>query len=231
MIVDICGEARLINFTIVTKEIPRTLTLEKGRWNPLVHHGKDSETFQRQASDSSTVYPMFHLLRGLAGVVRHRSYVDTQAMGLEIAHLAFQRSDKWSACNQVKEITARGFLKLSTMSSRRLNTSTKGLQHVEHDQYSIRQQRRKYEKSKCVPMDDQAAEGVHRAYIALGSNIGDRLGMVEAACLEMKRRGIRVVRTSGLYETEAMYVQDQPPFINGACEVSSEKRPLRVVQS
>jgi 7,8-dihydro-6-hydroxymethylpterin-pyrophosphokinase len=36
----------------------------------------------------------------------------------------------------------------------------------------------------------------------------------------MDSRGINVVRTSSLYETEAMYVVDQEPFINGACEVS-----------
>ena len=59
------------------------------------------------------------------------------------------------------------------------------------------------------------------AYIALGSNLGDRIAEIEKACNEMDRRGIRVKRTSSLWETEPMYVKDQDRFINGACEVSS----------
>jgi 2-amino-4-hydroxy-6-hydroxymethyldihydropteridine diphosphokinase/dihydropteroate synthase len=57
------------------------------------------------------------------------------------------------------------------------------------------------------------------AYIALGSNMGDRIGWIEKACNEMDARGIRVTRTSSLWETEPMYVLDQDRFVNGACEV------------
>ncbi len=58
-----------------------------------------------------------------------------------------------------------------------------------------------------------------RVFVALGSNVGNRLEMIEQACTAMSRQGLRVRRTSSLYETEAMYVTDQHPFINGACEV------------
>lgn len=57
------------------------------------------------------------------------------------------------------------------------------------------------------------------AYIALGSNLGDRIGWIEKACTEMDLRGIRVKRTSSLWETEPMYVVEQDRFVNGACEV------------
>jgi 2-amino-4-hydroxy-6-hydroxymethyldihydropteridine diphosphokinase/dihydropteroate synthase len=57
------------------------------------------------------------------------------------------------------------------------------------------------------------------AYIALGSNMGDRIGWIEKACNEMDARGIKVKRTSNLWETEPMYVRDQDRFVNGACEV------------
>lgn len=60
---------------------------------------------------------------------------------------------------------------------------------------------------------------IHRAFIALGSNVGDRVEMIEQACLEMDRVGIKVKRTSSLFETAPMYVLDQDPFINGVCEV------------
>ena len=57
-------------------------------------------------------------------------------------------------------------------------------------------------------------------YIALGSNIGDRIGFIEAACRELSRAGIKVLRTSALYETKPMYVEDQDTFLNAVCQVS-----------
>ena len=66
----------------------------------------------------------------------------------------------------------------------------------------------------------QASSMRHRAFIALGSNLGDRVDMIERACNEMDRTGkIRVLRTSSLWETKAMYVLDQDKFVNGVCEV------------
>lgn len=65
---------------------------------------------------------------------------------------------------------------------------------------------------------------VHRAYIALGSNVGDRISMIEMACREMDRRNIKVLRTSALYESAPMYLEDQGLFINGACEVRENMR-------
>lgn len=64
-----------------------------------------------------------------------------------------------------------------------------------------------------------AASRSKTAYIALGSNLGDRVAEIEKACRLMDKKGIRVKRTSSLYETEPMYVMDQDRFLNGACEV------------
>lgn len=58
------------------------------------------------------------------------------------------------------------------------------------------------------------------AYIALGSNLGDRVGWIEQACNEMVARGIKINRTSSLWESQPMYVLNQDTFVNGACEVS-----------
>jgi dihydroneopterin aldolase len=60
---------------------------------------------------------------------------------------------------------------------------------------------------------------IHRAFIAIGSNVGDRLSMIEEACKIMDSEAIKVVRTSSLYETKAMYVVDQDQFLNGVCQV------------
>lgn len=69
------------------------------------------------------------------------------------------------------------------------------------------------------------------AYIALGSNLGDRVAMIERACREMDARGIKVKRTSSLWETEPMYVLNQDRFVNGACEVETELEPLPLLDA
>lgn len=58
------------------------------------------------------------------------------------------------------------------------------------------------------------------AYIALGSNMGNRVAWIEMACNRMGDKGIKVKRTSGLWETKPMYLLDQDNFLNGVCEVS-----------
>ncbi|KAF2850513.1 folic acid synthesis protein-like protein [Plenodomus tracheiphilus IPT5] len=82
-----------------------------------------------------------------------------------------------------------------------------------------------YKQIRCFR--HESAQSVHRAFIALGSNLGDRVAMIEQACREMDASGkIRVVRTSSLWETNAMYVLDQDKFVNGACEVETSLSPM-----
>ena len=66
----------------------------------------------------------------------------------------------------------------------------------------------------------------HQSTVALGSNIGDRVSHIESALQLMKKRAINVVQTSPLYETKPMYYEDQNPFVNGVCEVSTDQEPL-----
>ncbi|KAK1967129.1 dihydropteroate synthase [Colletotrichum sublineola] len=72
-------------------------------------------------------------------------------------------------------------------------------------------------------------KGPRTAYIALGSNLGDRVAWIEQACAEMGRRGIKVKRTSSLWETEPMYVLEQDRFVNGVCEVETELEALALL--
>jgi hypothetical protein len=75
-------------------------------------------------------------------------------------------------------------------------------------------------RTQRVGLLHQATDMRHRAFVALGSNLGDRVAMIERACNEMDRTGtIKVLRTSSLWETKAMYVLDQEKFVNGVCEV------------
>ena len=81
----------------------------------------------------------------------------------------------------------------------------------------------------CCQARGPAVPQKKRAYIALGSNMGDRIGWIEKACRAMDSRGIRVLRTSSLWETEPMYVLAQDKFANGVCEVETELAPLALL--
>ncbi|KAH6666225.1 folic acid synthesis protein-like protein [Halenospora varia] len=69
------------------------------------------------------------------------------------------------------------------------------------------------------------------AYIAFGSNLGDRVQWIEQACNEMSKRGVAILRTSSLWETDPMYVLDQDKFLNGVCEVETTLRPIDLLDT
>jgi 2-amino-4-hydroxy-6-hydroxymethyldihydropteridine diphosphokinase len=65
----------------------------------------------------------------------------------------------------------------------------------------------------------------HRAFIGIGTNLGDRLAnYLEALERIGKLRQTRVVRQSSIYETEPVGVAGGP-FLNGAVEVETELPP------
>lgn len=67
----------------------------------------------------------------------------------------------------------------------------------------------------------------HIAYIALGSNLGDRRATLDGAVAALRERpGLRVVRWSSWIETEAVGgPAGQPMFLNGAAEIETELPP------
>ncbi|KAL5413314.1 hypothetical protein PMIN04_009490 [Paraphaeosphaeria minitans] len=92
-------------------------------------------------------------------------------------------------------------------------------------EYDIKQSR-----SSPIRLIHQSARMKHRAFVALGSNLGDRVAMIEQACNEMDRTGtIRLLRTSSLWETKAMYVVDQDKFVNGVCEIETCLSPIELL--
>ncbi len=64
------------------------------------------------------------------------------------------------------------------------------------------------------------------AYIALGSNLGDRRGMLRRALGMLGRReGVAVRRVSGFVETEPLGPPGQGKYLNAAAEVETTLSP------
>jgi 2-amino-4-hydroxy-6-hydroxymethyldihydropteridine diphosphokinase len=66
---------------------------------------------------------------------------------------------------------------------------------------------------------------VTRAYLALGSNLGDRLANLRRAADLLGEREVRVVRSSRVYETEPVGGPPQPEYLNAVIEVETELEP------
>ena len=75
------------------------------------------------------------------------------------------------------------------------------------------------------------SDGVkHAYYIALGSNQGDREGNLRRAWEMMQAAGSALVLSS-LYETEPMYVTDQPLFLNAVGRMHSTLAPREMLET
>ncbi|MGH2678707.1 MAG: 2-amino-4-hydroxy-6-hydroxymethyldihydropteridine diphosphokinase, partial [Actinomycetota bacterium] len=64
-----------------------------------------------------------------------------------------------------------------------------------------------------------------RAYLALGSNLGDRLANLRRAVALLGKRGVTVVRSSRVYETDPAGGPPQPDYLNAVVEVETTLAP------
>jgi 2-amino-4-hydroxy-6-hydroxymethyldihydropteridine diphosphokinase len=63
------------------------------------------------------------------------------------------------------------------------------------------------------------------AYLGLGSNLGDRAGLIAAALDRLEAAGVRVLARAPLYETDPVAAEPQPPYLNGAARVETRLPP------
>jgi 3-oxoacyl-[acyl-carrier protein] reductase len=75
------------------------------------------------------------------------------------------------------------------------------------------------------------AEHVSTAYIALGSNLGDRHANLQTALRLLAERGIEVVRVSSYHETEPVGgPAGQGPYLNAAAAIRTNLEPAVLLQ-
>ena len=74
------------------------------------------------------------------------------------------------------------------------------------------------------------SKSLKNAYIAIGSNVGDRATSILLGFEALKSLG-SVKRTSHLYETFAKYYEDQPKFLNAVCHIQTSLNPYELLSS
>lgn len=70
---------------------------------------------------------------------------------------------------------------------------------------------------------------LHTAYIALGSNLGDKEANLRQALKLLAEQGIIIKKVSRFLATEPYGVTDQPTFLNGVCCVETILPPLELL--
>ena len=161
------------------------------------------------------IHPTFIIHRRLAESLMNTKSISGETTALNIAKLAFELAD-----DQNRNKYLRGILVSIQLHGDDLTDPSV--------RCNLSLDRLRYEQDWAGMLKSTLESERHQAYIALGSNLGDRISLLESACREMNDRGLCVKKTSALYETKAMYLEDQQPFINGACEVSTLLRPDRL---
>jgi 2-amino-4-hydroxy-6-hydroxymethyldihydropteridine diphosphokinase len=68
-----------------------------------------------------------------------------------------------------------------------------------------------------------------RAFLSLGSNLGNRGDYLNKAIDALSRNGLAVVRQAGIYETEPLEVTDQPWFLNTVVEANTTLTPNQLM--
>ena len=69
------------------------------------------------------------------------------------------------------------------------------------------------------------------AYVGLGSNLGDRRGLIREALRRLSRiDGVRVRKRSRIIETDPVGVTDQPRFLNAVAEVETVIEPAPLLR-
>jgi 2-amino-4-hydroxy-6-hydroxymethyldihydropteridine diphosphokinase len=78
--------------------------------------------------------------------------------------------------------------------------------------------------------DSSAARGVKRAYVGIGSNLGEPREQIAAALESLAAEdGLEVVAVSSLRETEPVGYEDQPRFLNGAAALDTALAPRELL--
>jgi len=72
---------------------------------------------------------------------------------------------------------------------------------------------------------------MNSVFLLLGANLGHRQKQLASALAEIRSGVGRIDRVSGIYESAAWGLADQPPFLNQAIEVSTDLAALEILNA
>ena len=172
-------------------------------------------------SSLGNVHPILGLHEVIARFAEQPQRDRAEVAALWHAQYLFYMADMQSPCKRLQNVQPPLAGATRTKIERMVESTKAKFNYDGLGHCSVGLRRHQYGKSQRNFFSSDVHNGRHRAYLALGSNQGNRFNMIDSAVREMSDRGLIVLRTSALYETKPMYLENQESFINGACEVCS----------
>ena len=193
----------------------------------VVHNRVSTWGTPSSRSRLNKAHPTYGLHEAVARLSERLQGERAEGAALLLAQSLFHLADKQSPCKRLEDVHVmmREVVPLTESPRTAREELVKSVQReFNQDPFTfcgVQLSRHQYEQSQLSLLSSDVQNGRHRAYLALGSNLGNRVEMIESAVRNMSQRGLTVIRTSALYETKPMYLENQESFINGACEVGS----------
>lgn len=71
---------------------------------------------------------------------------------------------------------------------------------------------------------------MHEVFLLLGSNLGDRIKMLDLACMQIAQNVGIITNQSSVYETEPWGTEEPLPFLNKIIQVTTDLTPQHVLE-
>lgn len=166
-------------------------------------------------TEANKSYHMRTMVRTLTRHIESSGYKTVEAFAVTVARIALEKCHVNKIRVRLEKPSAILFADASGIEVTRDRHWLNRM--LEEERKSRRPFAHHVDTAKEIP-----AEYTHTAYIALGSNMGDRvnnlynaLDMLENECQSV------VLDTSFLYETPPMYYTEQPAFLNAVCKIAT----------
>ncbi|MFN3699409.1 MAG: 2-amino-4-hydroxy-6-hydroxymethyldihydropteridine diphosphokinase [Dictyoglomus sp.] len=71
---------------------------------------------------------------------------------------------------------------------------------------------------------------MHKVFIGLGSNLGDKRRNINTALEKLREKGISILKISSIIETEPYGYKEQDKFLNAVCLVETDFSPHQLLK-
>ncbi|GAA5808399.1 hypothetical protein MFLAVUS_001790 [Mucor flavus] len=177
-------------------------------------------------NDQNKAYNLRTIVRTLTRHIEASGYKTIEAFGVTVARLALEKCHVNKISVRVEKPSAILFADCSGIEVTRDRVWLKRVLEAEEKAgQKFIHAAGKLNYTKEVP-----ANYTQTAYIAFGSNIGDRVDNINKAFALLEKECSSVVLdTSFLYETPPMYYLEQPAFLNGVCKIATSLTPHQLL--
>ncbi|KAI9365181.1 Dihydropteroate synthase-like protein [Pilaira anomala] len=172
-------------------------------------------------NEQNKAYNLRTIVRTLTRHIEASGYKTIEAFGVTVARLALEKCHVNKISVRVEKPSAILFADCSGIEVTRDRVWLKTVLDAE----AKAGQKFIHAAGKLNYTKEVPADYTQLAYIAFGSNLGDRVDNINRAFTLLESNACVILDTSFLYETPPMYYTEQPAFLNGVCKIATHLSP------